>query len=161
ERRPARAAAPRAEAAPRPPGAGIRPTPPVRARPVRARSVSEGRCGTFACASGLWGLLTSLKRKRRSALYPRSRFGLGRETGAVSGRWELWEASMSGHTWILKNLAAYVAGGLDASERRRLERHAGRCAECARALDGARSVDRELTALFADVRPGPELEDEM
>src|SRR5947209_20163604 len=67
---------------------------------------------------------------------------------------------MSVHAWVLKNLAAYVTGGLDPSARRRLERHTGRCADCTRALDEARAVDQELTALFADVRPGPALEDE-
>jgi hypothetical protein len=67
---------------------------------------------------------------------------------------------MSVHAWVRKNLAAYVAGGLNAASRGRLERHAAGCAECERALAEARSVDRELTALFADVRPGRALEEE-
>jgi hypothetical protein len=67
---------------------------------------------------------------------------------------------MSVHAWVRNNLAAYVTGGLNATARRRLERHVRDCAECARALDEARAVDGDLTALFADVRPGPELEEE-
>jgi hypothetical protein len=67
---------------------------------------------------------------------------------------------MTIHTWVRRNLAAYVTGGLAAAERRRLERHVAACPECARALDAARSGDRALAALFADVQPGPGLEDE-
>src|SRR5262245_39757003 len=70
------------------------------------------------------------------------------------------EASMSVHAWVRKSLAAYVAGGLTAASRARLERHVARCAECESALAEARSVDDQLTALFADVRPGPALEEE-
>jgi hypothetical protein len=67
---------------------------------------------------------------------------------------------MSVHAWVRKNLAAYVAGGLTAASRGRLERHVSGCAECEGALAEVRSVDHKLTALFADVRPGPALEEE-
>src|SRR5262245_36259792 len=67
---------------------------------------------------------------------------------------------MTIHTWVRRNLAAYVTGGLAAAERKRLERHVAACPECAPALDEARSGDRALAALFADVQPGPGLEDE-
>jgi hypothetical protein len=70
------------------------------------------------------------------------------------------ESNMTIHTWVRRNLAAYVTGGLAAAERKRLERHVAACPECAGALDEARSGDRALAALFADVQPGPGLEDE-
>jgi Domain of unknown function (DUF4349)/Putative zinc-finger len=66
---------------------------------------------------------------------------------------------MSEHAWVLENLAAYVAGGLAAEERERLQQHVADCADCARALEELRAADAELEALFAPVRPGPELED--
>ena len=66
---------------------------------------------------------------------------------------------MTDHAWTLNHLAAHVAGGLDAEEAARLERHVRECAECAAALDAAGQLDRGLDTLFADVRPGPALED--
>jgi hypothetical protein len=71
----------------------------------------------------------------------------------------LREAIMSDHAWVLENLATYVAGGLDAEERDLVEEHTANCAECARALEEMRSVDRDLELLFADVRPSAALED--
>jgi hypothetical protein len=68
---------------------------------------------------------------------------------------------MSDHAWVLQNIASYVAGGLDAAERERLERHAAECASCAQAWAEGRDLDHTLAALFADVRPKPELEDRM
>ena len=68
---------------------------------------------------------------------------------------------MSEHAWTLENLAAYVAGGLEPAERERLERHAAECADCSRALAGARRADRQFMTLFADVRPGPMFEDRL
>src|SRR5438874_576614 len=68
---------------------------------------------------------------------------------------------MSEHAWTLENIAAFVAGGLDAAEGERLQRHAAECAECAGALREARSLDHGLDALFAADRPGPVLEDRM
>ena len=66
---------------------------------------------------------------------------------------------MSEHAWVLENLAAYVAGGLTAEERERLQQHVANCADCSRALEELRAADAELEVLFAPVRPGPELED--
>ncbi len=66
---------------------------------------------------------------------------------------------MSDHTWILENLAAYLANGLEPTERERLERHTAECAECAAALAHVRAVDTDLTNLFAETRPNPTLED--
>jgi hypothetical protein len=68
---------------------------------------------------------------------------------------------MSEHAWTQENIAAFVAGGLDAAESERLEEHAAACAECAAALRSARSLDDGLDGLFADRRPGPALEDRM
>jgi hypothetical protein len=68
---------------------------------------------------------------------------------------------MSEHAWTIENLAAHVAGGLEAHERERLERHVAECADCGRALDAARNADDRLLSLFATVRPGPTLEDRM
>jgi hypothetical protein len=66
---------------------------------------------------------------------------------------------MSEHTWVLENLAGYVAGGLDADEREQLEEHLSECADCARALAQVRAADRKLEGLFAAIRPNPALED--
>src|SRR5438067_12611789 len=68
---------------------------------------------------------------------------------------------MSEHAWTEESLAAYVAGGLDAAERERLERHLVECFDCTSALEGARGADRRLLTLFRDVQPGPALEDRM
>jgi hypothetical protein len=68
---------------------------------------------------------------------------------------------MSIHIWVRRNLAAYIAGGLDATERARLERHVSRCTECARVLEEARSRDSALAALFAEGHPGLALENDM
>jgi hypothetical protein len=68
---------------------------------------------------------------------------------------------MSDHAWTQENLAAFVAGGLDAAEDERLERHTAECTECAAALRQARLLDRGLDTLFAAGRPGPALEDRM
>jgi hypothetical protein len=68
---------------------------------------------------------------------------------------------MSEHAWTLENVAAYVAGGLEPVERLRVQDHLAECPECARAAAAAQSADRMLMSLFADVRPGPTLEDRM
>src|SRR2546423_3416625 len=68
---------------------------------------------------------------------------------------------MSEHAWVLENIASYNAGGLDAAECERLQRHVARCAPCGKALNEARKVDRTLERLFADVSPDPALEDRM
>jgi hypothetical protein len=66
---------------------------------------------------------------------------------------------MSEHAWVHDNLAAYVAGGLDAAEGERVEGHAAACETCAAALRDARAFDHRLDALFAAARPAPALED--
>jgi hypothetical protein len=68
---------------------------------------------------------------------------------------------MSEHAWTLENLAAHLAGGLEPDERERLDRHLAECADCARATEAARAVDRRFMTVFAPVRPGPALEDRM
>ena len=68
---------------------------------------------------------------------------------------------MSEHAWTQDNLAAHVAGGLDAAERERLERHLADCFDCTSALENARAADRRLLALFKGVQPGPALEDRL
>jgi hypothetical protein len=67
---------------------------------------------------------------------------------------------MSDHTWAVEQVAAYVAGGLDAVECERFDAHARDCPACATALADARSIDRGLSSLFASVRPRPLLEDD-
>jgi hypothetical protein len=66
---------------------------------------------------------------------------------------------MSDHAWILENLAAYLADGLEPAERERLEHHTAECASCAAALSAARDVDASLSALFVQTRPSAALED--
>jgi anti-sigma factor RsiW len=66
---------------------------------------------------------------------------------------------MSDHTWILENLAAYLANGLDREERERFQQHLAECPTCAAELSAARGVDTTLTGLFAETRPNPTLED--
>ena len=66
---------------------------------------------------------------------------------------------MSEHPWIQENLAAYLAGGLDATEASRLEQHVAGCKPCARLLEEARHVDQSLSALFGDAQPEPGFED--
>jgi hypothetical protein len=66
---------------------------------------------------------------------------------------------MSDHAWVQENVAAYLAGGLDAQEAERLEAHARDCPACGAVLADAARLDSELSALFAGAHPGPELED--
>src|SRR5437588_1792094 len=66
---------------------------------------------------------------------------------------------MSEHAWVLENIASYVAGGLEAAERERLETHTAGCDACGRALAKARAFDRSLDTLFTNVRPTPLFED--
>src|SRR2546425_4156309 len=68
---------------------------------------------------------------------------------------------MSDHNWVLENLAAYGAGGLNSDERGRIERHTSGCQGCGKALAEARGLDHALESLFADVRPAPGLESRM
>jgi Domain of unknown function (DUF4349)/Putative zinc-finger len=68
---------------------------------------------------------------------------------------------MSDHAWVQEQIAAAVAGGLTGPEAERLDAHVRDCPECAAALADARTLDRGLGSLFAPVRPGPELEDEV
>src|SRR5262245_10920290 len=67
---------------------------------------------------------------------------------------------MSDHAWSQEQVSAYIMGGLSAAETDRVDAHVGQCPDCAAALSAARGVDRNLQALFTDVRPGWELEDE-
>ena len=67
--------------------------------------------------------------------------------------------AMSEHVWAQENIAAYVAGGLEASEAERLEKHAADCATCAQDIDDARSLEKKLAPLVLAADPGPALED--
>src|SRR5205823_5187198 len=69
--------------------------------------------------------------------------------------------AMSDHAWVQEHIATAVAGGLTADEAERLDAHVRDCPACAAALAEARTLDRGLGSLFAPVRPGPELEDEV
>jgi hypothetical protein len=66
---------------------------------------------------------------------------------------------MSDHPWIQENLAAYLAGGLDAAEAGRLEQHVAGCKPCARLLEEGRHFDQSLKGLFADAQPEAGFED--
>src|SRR5438552_4186716 len=57
------------------------------------------------------------------------------------------------HDWFRERLEAYLAGGLTAEERRKLEAHAAMCAACDAVLAEARKSDAALCALFAEVVP--------
>src|SRR5207245_2650972 len=66
---------------------------------------------------------------------------------------------MTDDAWVQEHIAAAVAGGLTAAEAERFDAHVRDCPECATALADARTLDRGLGTLFADVRPGPAHED--
>jgi hypothetical protein len=68
---------------------------------------------------------------------------------------------MAKHAWIQENLAAYLAGGLDAEESARLEDHVAGCPNCARDLAETRQADQTLTALFSTALPDAGLEDRL
>jgi hypothetical protein len=68
---------------------------------------------------------------------------------------------MADHTWIVENIASFLAGGLDEAERERFEQHTAGCEACADLLREARNLDRRMETLFAGVRPGPALEDQL
>jgi hypothetical protein len=66
---------------------------------------------------------------------------------------------MSEHAWVIDNLAAYIAGGLDADECERVDIHIASCEPCAAALQDVRAFDHGMDSLFAPTRPAPALED--
>src|SRR3954452_22190549 len=68
---------------------------------------------------------------------------------------------MAKHAWIQENLAAYLAGGLDADETARLEDNVSGCPNCARDLAETRQADQTLTALFSTALPDAALEDRL
>lgn len=65
------------------------------------------------------------------------------------------------HEWAKDQLAAHLAGGLEAAERSRLEAHLAGCAACRAVLEGAASFDREMTSLFAPARARVGLEERL
>jgi len=56
------------------------------------------------------------------------------------------------HEWAKEQIAAHLAGGLNAEERARLEAHIASCAECIAELDASRRFDRQMDDLFTPVR---------
>jgi hypothetical protein len=68
---------------------------------------------------------------------------------------------MSDHAWVVEQVASYLAGGLEPAEVERLENHTAECGICAQVLAEARRLDQTMETLFAEVRPGPALEDRM
>lgn len=68
---------------------------------------------------------------------------------------------MSEHKQAQTTIAAYVAGGLKAEQRQRLEQHLAECPECADDVAAARALDRKLVALFSHANPGPALENRL
>jgi hypothetical protein len=63
------------------------------------------------------------------------------------------------HEWTREQLAAHLAGGLDAGERARLEAHMAACAECIAEFDELKRFDRNMDQLFQAARPEPGLEE--
>jgi autotransporter-associated beta strand protein len=63
--------------------------------------------------------------------------------------------NMSGgeHAWVHENLGAYLAGGLSAEERGRLDAHVNGCAECFDAFTEARDADRAAQRALAGLTP--------
>lgn len=66
---------------------------------------------------------------------------------------------MNDHDWLQENLETYLADGLDADERQRVETHIAACAECGARLKDARSHAKSMTDLLAFARPDATLED--
>jgi hypothetical protein len=60
---------------------------------------------------------------------------------------------------VSEQIAAFVTGGLDASETERVETHLRECAICDAAMKDALAIDRRLESLFASAKPGPAFED--
>jgi anti-sigma factor RsiW len=67
------------------------------------------------------------------------------------------------HRWVPGHMSAYLDGELGAHGRARMERHAGRCPECRRVLQGVREMldllrvqprarERAPAALVSEVR---------
>ncbi len=66
---------------------------------------------------------------------------------------------MSEHVWAQDNIAVYVAGGLDAFESERLEKHVADCPACAQLVAETRSLEKKLAPLVRAAAPGSSLED--
>ncbi|HVT80834.1 MAG TPA: polysaccharide biosynthesis/export family protein, partial [Phycisphaerae bacterium] len=60
------------------------------------------------------------------------------------------------HAWVHENLGAYLAGGLSAEERGRLDGHVNGCAECFDAFTEARDADRAAQRALAGLVPSGE-----
>ena len=69
------------------------------------------------------------------------------------------EHLISEHAWSEEQVAAYVAGGLNAAECERLVAHARECPDCTAAIERTRWLDRGMDSLFMAAKPGPDLED--
>jgi hypothetical protein len=67
--------------------------------------------------------------------------------------------SHADHEWAREQVAAKLAGGLNAEERARFEAHVHGCAECIAEVDAARRFEQSVDALFAPVRSKPGLEE--
>lgn len=65
---------------------------------------------------------------------------------------------MSDHDWTFENLSAYLAGGLNANERQRVDQHVAVCAECANGLQQSREMEQMMDSLFTTTRPDANLE---
>src|SRR5262245_3362818 len=66
---------------------------------------------------------------------------------------------MTVHDWTLESIHAYVAGGLEAEDRGRIEEHVVSCPACMQALEEARELDQAMDDLFRPAWPKPGLED--
>ncbi len=64
-----------------------------------------------------------------------------------------------GHGEFIERIAAFLAGGLEGSERSAFEEHRAACAACAGELEKAREADGMLVGMFADARPQGGFED--
>src|SRR4051794_12323026 len=67
----------------------------------------------------------------------------------------------SPHAWIHENLAAYLAGALDAAERERFDAHINACVDCFDAFTEARDADRTLQRTLGTLVPDTKLEEHL
>ncbi|HVT89101.1 MAG TPA: DUF4349 domain-containing protein [Tepidisphaeraceae bacterium] len=63
------------------------------------------------------------------------------------------------HDRILKQIATYLADGLDEQERAGFESHVATCPSCAAELNGAKQTESHINELFESVAPSADFED--
>ncbi|HEV8606322.1 MAG TPA: DUF4349 domain-containing protein [Tepidisphaeraceae bacterium] len=69
------------------------------------------------------------------------------------------DTNLFGHGEFIERIAAYLAGGLEGSERTAFDEHRDSCAACAAELGRAQEADGMLVGMFANARPEGGFED--